>query len=108
MAADSKADDEEEQLQYLAVGAHPGARTKTVIGEAVSGPAMVQIWSAPRATESQATSTSTVLPEMQLGICHSGGLTWDCKWCPAATSTQVTDGNDALPRSAFDVSLNHV
>ena len=87
---------EEERLQYLAVGAHPDGKTKSVIGETVTGAAMVQIWSAPYDTD--ATSASTVLPTMQIGICHQGGLTWDCKWCPADTSTSAGNSNDTLPR----------
>ena len=85
-------------MQHIAVAAHPGGRTKTVIGEIVSGPAIVQIWSAPYATEAKASSISNALPQMQLGICHEGGLTWDCKWCPSDTSIQHIAGTDALSR----------
>ncbi len=102
LAAGSTGETGNELLQYLAVGAHPDGRTKTVIGEIVTGVAMVQIWSAPYATDSKASSVA-VLPEMQLGICHEGGLTWDCKWCPSDTSTQATATQDCLPRSASAV-----
>ncbi len=95
------ANHEEEPLQHIAVAAHPGGRTKTVIGEVASGPAIVQIWSAPYATEAKASSTGNALPQMQLGICHEGGLTWDCKWCPSDTSIQHMAGTDALSRWGF-------
>ena len=91
-------------LQHFAVGVHPKAQTKTVIGQAVSGDAMVQIWSTPSGRESKLTSISTALPQMQLGLCHQGGLTWDCKWCPSDTSTQHTS-NMSLPRSVEDFAL---
>ncbi|DBB09914.1 TPA: hypothetical protein ACH3X3_001521 [Trebouxia sp. C0006] len=97
-ACDSTANNEEEPVQHIAVAAHPGGRTKTVIGEIVSGPAIVQIWSAPYATEAKASSISNALPQMQLGICHEGGLTWDCKWCPSDTSIQHIAGTGALSR----------
>lgn len=85
--------------QHFAVGVHPGGRTKTVIGEAVSGSALVQIWSAPSETSSNSMSTTTALPEMQLGLWHQGGLTWDCKWCPCDTATQTNStSSSSMPR----------
>ncbi|KAL3157576.1 hypothetical protein ABBQ32_012027 [Trebouxia sp. C0010 RCD-2024] len=84
-------------VQHFAVGVHPSGRTKTVIGEAVFGSALVQIWSAPSETSSNSMSTSTALPEMQLGLWHQGGLTWDCKWCPCNTATQ-TNSSSSMPR----------
>ena len=92
-----------ERVQYLAIGPHPDGRTKSVIGQTVHGAAMVQIWSAPYDTE--ATLASAVLPTMQLGICHQGGLTWDCKWCPTDTSTSTGSSNGKLPRHALQSAL---
>ena len=93
-----------ERVQYLAIGAHPNGRSNSVIGETVHGAAMVQIWSAPYDTE--AISASVVLPTMQLGICHQGGLTWDCKWCPTDTSTSTGSNNGNLPRYALQTALH--
>ena len=84
-------------MQHFAVGVHPKDRSTTVIGQTVSGDAMVQIWSAPSASQCESLSEDALLPEMQLGLCHQGGLTWECKWCPTDTSTHLTDST-SLPR----------
>ena len=69
------------------VGCHPAGHTKSVIGEVIQKPAMLQLWSVPGASGSS--SSDRQHPLMKMGICHQGGLSWDCKWCPYDASMQV-------------------
>eukprot|EP00884_Botryococcus_braunii_P017975 jgi/Botrbrau1/4861/Bobra.0032s0019.2 len=96
-------------FHLLAVAAHPRARTENNLGECVSGPALLQVWGvpdlkvAPRPSPTQSARNAAndspasdplpvpdgALPRQLLGICHEGGLTWDCKWQYSCDRTAV-------------------
>ncbi|KAK9822503.1 hypothetical protein WJX81_006420 [Elliptochloris bilobata] len=83
----------EPAVQYLAVAAHVATRATNVVGQAVGGPALLQLWAVPRDG-----SGGGCLPWMALGLVFAtGGVVWDAKWCPsAACALPATDGS--LPR----------
>lgn len=87
--------------EYLVVGAHSAGHIKSVIGTQVQRPAVLQLWSIPQ-RKSAANSSDACLPKLEMCICHEGGLTWDCKWCPSDASMPVQASQDAhsgsLPR----------
>ena len=97
-----------EDTEYLAVGPHPDRHITSVIGQKVQGPAMLQLWSVPHSIASPGSSDKQ-LPTLEVGICHQGGLTWDCKWCPSDASTQAPASNvthsSSLPRHVLTALL---
>jgi hypothetical protein len=65
------------------VCAHPAARQHNVMGRAVAGPALLQIWEVA-STAAQGGPQA----RLALGICLDGGLAWDCKWRPGSANAQ--------------------
>lgn len=76
------------------VGAHPKDREHNMIGRAVAGMALLQIWEVNgparqlEAATASSASRAPVAPIARLAqaICLDGGLVWDCKWQPGSQS----------------------
>jgi hypothetical protein len=87
------------------VGCHPLHSMHNVMGRAVQGPALIQIYEVvgserpaqqaavtPAGAAQQATKVeegaeddgnpALSLPALAMGIAHNGGLTWHLEWCP--------------------------
>lgn len=109
--------------RLLAVSAHPPASATTAIGQRLSGPALVQLWSVPRyraiveegssggkrgrgKRPKLATTTEALpAPELAFALAHSGCLARDLKWRPRGTSHSSDSTVGVLAAALGDGSL---
>ena len=112
-------EEEEETRRLLAVSAHPPATATTAIGQRLSGPALVQIWSVPRycsltveeegggdrrsgkrpklaSTETAATPTLLPSPALAFALAHGGCLARDLKWRPGPPPPSSSSSPDTI------------
>ncbi len=72
-----------ELTEVLAVALHPKGQSRNAMGQALSGPGLIQLWAVP-ASALAPNSSAEGEPRPLACLLHEGCLAWDLKWCPDA------------------------